>query len=150
MASLREVVEKAKTYVAQSEKNEAWRKRCRSSNSDHNEKPKRQKQPEVKIDLYTDKKIDDFEIATKVRQQISKWQRGQSDTYLKGLKEHEHFEIKLHPSAQAALASDKLDSVTLSCLTCNKNIPVGIRQNSGSCVLSNWTRHVKTCRPAKV
>ena len=150
MASLREVVEKAKTYVAQSEKNEAWRKRCRSSNSDHNEKPKRQKQPEVKIDLYTDKKIDDFEIATKVRQQISKWQRGQSDTYLKGLKEHEHFEIKLHPSAQAALASDKLDSVTLSCLTCNKSIPVGIRQNSGSCVLSNWTRHVKTCRPAKV
>ena len=126
MASLREVIEKAKTYVAQSEKNEGWRKRCRSSNSNHNEKPKRQKQPEVKIDLYTDKKIDDFEIATKVRQQISKWQRGQSDTYLKGLKEHEHFEIQLHPSAQAA-PSDKLDSITLSCLTCNKSIPVGIR-----------------------
>ena len=33
MASLREVIEKAKTYVAQSERNEAWRKQCRGSNS---------------------------------------------------------------------------------------------------------------------
>jgi len=86
MASLREVIEKAKTLVVQSERNEAWRKRCRSSNSDHHEKAKRQKQPEVNIDLHTDNKIDDFEIVTKVRQQISKWQRGQSDTHLKGLK----------------------------------------------------------------
>ena len=149
MASLREVIEKAKTLVVQSERNEAWRKRCRSSNSDYHEKAKRQKQPEVNIDMHTDNKIDDFEIVTKVRQQISKWQRRQSDTHLKGLKEHEHFEIKLHSSAQAA-ASDRLDSVTLSCLTCNKSIPIGMRQNSGSYVLSNWTRHVKTCRPEKV
>ena len=149
MASLREVIEKAKTYVAQSERNEAWRKRCRGSNSDQHEKAKRQKQSEVKINLYTDNKIDGFEIATKLRQQISKWQRAQSDAYLKGLKEHEHFEIRLHPSAQTG-AGDRLDSVTLNCLTCNKSIPISTRQNSGSCVLSNWTRHVKTCRPEKV
>ena len=47
------------------------------------EKAKRQKQSEVKINLYTDNKIDGFEIATKLRQQISKWQRAQSDAYLK-------------------------------------------------------------------
>ena len=77
------------------------------------EKAKRQKQSEVKINLYTDNKIDGFEIATKLRQQISKWQRAQSDAYLKGLKEHEHFEIRLHPSAQTG-AGDRLDSVTLT------------------------------------
>ena len=48
IASLREVIEKAKNHVAQSERNEAWCKRCKSSNSGYHEKVKRQKQPEMK------------------------------------------------------------------------------------------------------
>ena len=97
-----------------------------------------------------DSKDDDsFEITTKIRQQVSKWQRAQSDAYLRGLKEHEHFEIKLHQNAQTSATSTSV-SVRFICSVCNKSIPMSSRQNSGSYVLSNWTRHVKTCRPEKV
>ena len=152
MASLRKVIEKAKNLVEQLERNDAWRKRCRSSNSGLHEKAKRQKQTELKIDPDTDlksidNKIDSFEVASKLRRQISKWQKTQSDTYLRGLKEHEHFEIKVHESAQTG---DTSLSIAFICSICNKSIPISIRQSSGSYVLSNWTRHVKICRPEKI
>ena len=137
MASLREVIEKAKYLVAQSERNEAWHKRCKSSNSDHHKKVKRQVEAESHTDLISiDNKIDSFEIATKLRQQVSKWQKAQSDIYLKNLKEHEHFEIKLNQSAQTG-ASNTSVSVKFICLICNKSIPMSTHQNSGSYVLSN-------------
>ena len=81
MASLREVIEKAKSLVAQSEKNEVWYKRCKSSGS--HEKVKRQSHPELKTNSHTDqtsidsKDDDKFEIATKLIQQVSKWQKAQ-------------------------------------------------------------------------
>ena len=140
MASLRELIEKAKNLVSQLERNEAWRKRCRSSNSDHHEKVKRQKLPELKTaDLTSHNKIDSFEIYSTLRQQVSKWQKSQSDTYLRGLKEHEHFEIKLHQTAQTGASNTSL-SVTFICSICNKSIPMSTQQNSGSYVLSNWTQ----------
>ena len=145
MASLKEVIEKAKNLVVQSERSDAWRKRCKSSNLGLHEKVKRQKQTELKTDSpdlkSIDTKIDSFEIATKLRQQVSKWQKTQSDTYLRELKEHEHFEIKVQ-SAQTGTCD-----TSFICLICNKSIPMSTRQTSGSYVLSNWTRHVKTCRP---
>ena len=106
----------------------------------------------MKIDPDTDlksidNKIDSFEVASKLRRQISKWQKTQSDTYLRGLKEHEHFEIKVHESAQTG---DTSLSIAFICSICNKSIPISIRQSSGSYVLSNWTRHVKICRPEKI
>ena len=145
MASLKEVIEKAKNLVVQSERSDAWRKRCKSSNLGLHEKVKRQKQTELKTDSpdlkSIDTKIDSFEIDTKLRQQVSKWQKTQSDTYLRELKEHEHFEIKVQ-SAQTGTCD-----TSFICLICNKSIPMSTRQTSGSYVLSNWTRHVKTCRP---
>ena len=80
MASLKEVIEKAKNLVVQSKRSDAWHKRCISSNLGLHEKVKRQKQTELKTDSHTalksiDTKIDSFEIATKLRQQVSKWQK---------------------------------------------------------------------------
>ena len=109
MASLKEVIEKAKNLVVQSERSDAWRKRCKSSNLGLHEKVKRQKQTELKTDSpdlkSIDTKIDSFEIATKLRQQVSKWQKTQSDTYLRELKEHEHFEIKVQSFHEGTFAT---------------------------------------------
>lgn len=84
------------------------------------------------------------EIAKKLRQQVSKWQSVQTDSYLRQLKEHEHFEIKV---CQGMLADTSV-AVTFTCMICNKKIPISAPK-PGTFALSNWTRHVKTCKSQK-
>ena len=85
------------------------------------------------------------ETAKKLRQQVSKWQSLQTNSHLRQLKEHEHFEIKVCPGTLA----DTSVAVTFICTICNKNILISAHNKSGTFALSNWTRHVKTCKSQK-
>ena len=86
-----------------------------------------------------------LEIAGKIRKQIAKWKNSQKETFLKQLKEHTDFEIKVRSTAGSA-GSDSTVDVSISYKTCNTSSSLGTHNKPNSFVISNWTCHVKNCK----
>ena len=82
-----------------------------------------------------------LEIAGKIRKQIVKWQNSQKEMYLKQLKEHKDFELKVQPAAGPGCSVD----VSVICKTCNITLSLGRHDKPNSFLISNWTRHAKCC-----
>ena len=81
------------------------------------------------------------DIASKIRIQIVKWQRTQSQSQLMQLKEHEQFEIRVSRSEKTDMPAD----VCITCTMCDKQLPLSMGSKHGSFSISNWSRHVKLC-----
>ena len=81
------------------------------------------------------------DIASKIRIQIVKWQRTQSQSQLMQLKEHKQFEIRVSRSEKTDMPAD----VCITCTMCDKQLPLSMGSKHGSFSISNWSRHVKLC-----
>ena len=81
------------------------------------------------------------DIASKIRMQIAKWQRMQPEDQVKQLKEHEQFELRVSRSENPEIPAD----VCITCMMCDKHLPLSKGSKYASFSISNWTRHVKVC-----
>ena len=81
------------------------------------------------------------DIASKIRIQIAKWQRIQSQSQLAQLKEHEQFEVRISRSEKPDTYAD----VCITCTMCDKHLPLTMGSKHTSYSISNWSRHVKAC-----
>ena len=82
--------------------------------------------------------VDQVKAVTIIQQQITKWQRTQSSSKLRELKETVHFDIKV------ALLKDSTNlSASVLCKICDKSSTLGFK--GGTVLLSNWTRHIVKC-----
>ena len=82
--------------------------------------------------------VDQVKAMAMIRQQITKWQRTQSSSKLRELRENVHLEIKV------ALSKDSTKLIpSILCKVCNKSTTLGFK--SGNVLLSNWTRHIVQC-----
>ena len=85
--------------------------------------------------------IDLADIVSKIRIQITKWQRTQTQNSLMRLKEHEQFEIRVSRSEKPSKPAD----VGITCTMCDTHLPLSMGNKYGSFSISNWSRHVKVC-----
>ena len=96
----------------------------------------------VKKAKYEDEEPDDVVDQAKavvmIRQQITKWQRTQSSSKLRELKENVHYEIKVTLSKDSSNLTP-----SLLCKGCDKSTLLGFK--GGNVLLSNWTRHIIMC-----
>jgi len=90
---------------------------------------------------YESNTIDLADIASKIRVQIAKWQRTQTQYELRQLKEHENFELRVLRSEKPGIPAD----VGITCTMCDKHLPLSMGSKYASFSISNWTRHVKVC-----
>ena len=74
-----------------------------------------------------------LEIAGKIRKQIVKWQNSQKEIYLKQLKEHQDFEIKVQPAAEPGCFVD----VSITFKICNVTTLLGMHDKPNSFLISN-------------
>ena len=89
--------------------------------------------------------IDVADVASKIRVQIAKWQRTQTQNSLMQLKEHEQFEIRVSKCEKPGKPAD----VRITCTMCDKHLPLSKGSKYGSFSISNWSRHVKICTSKK-
>ena len=85
-----------------------------------------------------DEVVNQAKAVAMIRQQITKWQRTQSSSKLRELKENVDFVIKVTLSKGS---SDLSPSVL--CNRCDKTTLLGFK--GGSVLLSNWYRHIVKC-----
>ena len=90
---------------------------------------------------YESSTVDLLDIASKIRIQIAKWQRSQTQYQLTQLKEHEQFELRILRSEKPNVPAD----VCITCTMCDKHLPLSMGSNYASYSISNWSRHVKVC-----
>ena len=83
--------------------------------------------------------LDQAKAVTMVQQQICKWQRSQSSSKIKELKENEHFEINTSTLDHSTSGF----CVTISCKMCGHKSTLGFKDHT--VLLSNYTRHVNKC-----
>ena len=81
------------------------------------------------------------DIASKIWTQIAKWQRMQPEDQVKQLKEHEQFEVRVSRSENPEIPAD----VCITCMMCDKHLPLSKGSKYASFSISNWSRHVKVC-----
>ena len=85
-------------------------------------------------------------ISTQIRRSISKWVKKQPDLHLKNLQENKHFSIMVTHVAK----EQSIFSSAIKCNACNTVIHLHQKDKSAKdnpYLISNWTRHVKTCKP---
>ena len=87
----------------------------------------------VKTDESSSDNIDQVNSVGEIRRQIVKWQRLQTDSHLKELKEHVHFQVNVTCGCNA----------DVTCRICSKKFQLGTKNNRY--IISNWTRHIINC-----
>ena len=126
-------------------KNTIKRKTCAPSESSKKQKliahPSPQSNESNITTNYESNTIDLADIASKIRVQIAKWQRTQTQYELRQLKEHENFELRVLRSEKPGIPAD----VGITCTMCDKHLPLSMGSKYASFSISNWTRHVKVC-----
>ena len=86
----------------------------------------------------SDEVLNQAKAMAMIRQQITKWQRDQSSSKVRELKENVHFEIKVTLSKDSSNLSP-----SVLCNGCDASILLGIKGKN--ILLSNWTRHIVKC-----
>ena len=80
----------------------------------------------------------ELDVLTEFRQNFAKWQRQQKEKRYREIKENKDFSLKINISADHSITAK------LHCLMCCKSLSLGVKSNS--ILLSNWTRHINTCK----
>ena len=94
-----------------------------------------------RIDDKLEPKISISSVMTQIRGSICRWVKAQSPN-LRNLKEKQHFVINVTENTQTGCLS-----VSLRCNACQTGINLHQKCSSTSCYqISNWTRHVKSCK----
>ena len=84
-------------------------------------------------------------VTNQIRTSISKWVKKQPDLRLKNLQENKQFSIMVTHVAK----EQSTFSSAIKCNPCNAIIHLHQKDKSAkdnSYLISNWTRHVKTCK----
>ena len=103
------------------------------------------KQVEITKDKWSDESQDESIILNSVRQRLNKWMQQQTNTRLSKLKENNDYTIIVEASSQ--------NSVCVKCNACSTSINLHKKDKTrlnSSYLLSNWTKHVKSCTMSEV
>ena len=98
-------------------------------------RPRHTLQYEVQPDVQADVSA----ILGQVRGSISRWVKLQPTDKFHNLKENEHFGMGVFKSSNGL-------SVIVKCNACNKSIGLHKKDTNSTYQISNWTRHIKTCK----
>ena len=80
----------------------------------------------------------ELDLLMDFQQNFVKWQRQQQVPRYKEIKENKGFSRKTN------ISGDQSISAVLHCFMCGKCLSLGVKSNS--ILLSNWTRHINSCK----
>ena len=81
-----------------------------------------------------------LDATKKIWFQIKNWQKVQTTESLRRLQEHDQFEIHVCQSTKSGIPF----MASIICTMCDKHVHISTGEKS-DIMISNWTRHVKTC-----